>query len=143
MKLLTPKIFEMKETVQNNRRYLAQQQKSKEAFKYIAIYRKALRNSKVLSSSRTDLKIQDDNNEYDQDFMKTTYKQKLLKSDLDTDLLPTEYSHTHKSARGGKKYENMVDKSSDKPPSDYILPQITSCASNNMQVSFILKRLRS
>jgi hypothetical protein len=51
MNLLTPKFLEMKDTVIKNRYNNPQQ--SRDAMKYIAIYRKSLRNNNNLSSSRT------------------------------------------------------------------------------------------
>lgn len=78
---------------------MAQQQKTKDAFKYISIYRKALRNSQDLSGSRTDLKDLDGNNDYEQNLMKTNCDRKVDKSEFETDLLPTEHSHHNMSAR--------------------------------------------
>lgn len=89
-KILSPKLFEIKDALKNKH------QKTKEAFRYISIYRKALRNSRELSSSRTDLRVKEAN-DYDNEFRKTSFKP--LNSEVESDLVPTDHTHHNKSAR--------------------------------------------
>ena len=56
MKMLSPKVFDIKEQLSKKNFARQQQKRAKETLKYIAIYRKVIRNTKALSSSRTDLK---------------------------------------------------------------------------------------
>lgn len=65
MKLLSPKVFEIKEQLSKKNISSHQQKRTKETLKYIAIYRKVIRNNKALSSSRTDLKHSNPMNQSD------------------------------------------------------------------------------
>lgn len=98
MKLLSPKLFETQELSHHSKWYTGEQP-GRGTLKYIALYRKALRNSNALNSSRTDLKIEDKINEYDTNFIKTNYGLNLMKTEAKNDLVPTDSSLKNNSAR--------------------------------------------
>lgn len=54
--MISPKVFDIQEQLSKQNIISHQQKRAKETLKYISIYRKVIRNNKVLSSSRTDLK---------------------------------------------------------------------------------------
>jgi hypothetical protein len=95
MNLASPKLPEINGKLNTGGRYISQQ-KTKDSLKRIGVYRKVIRNSKILSSSRTDLKVQQ-NNDYDQEFIKTNYKKKIAVKE--SDLIGEDFNHANQSAR--------------------------------------------
>lgn len=112
MKLASPKLPEIRGNLNTDSRYI-NQQKAKDSLKRIGVYRKTIRNSKALNSSRTDLKIQQ-SNDYDQEFLKTTHKKKFAMKE--SDLIGTDCIHPNQSARD-KAHAEIIPK--EKTASNY------------------------
>ncbi|CAI2362297.1 unnamed protein product [Moneuplotes crassus] len=92
--------------------------------KFIEIYKQHLKESKVISSSRTDLRIQEKTNEYDSNYVKTSYGIKFLDTKETSDLLLTNSSNKNLSAREFIKQKSH--KSHDSAVKAVGLPQIMS-----------------
>lgn len=89
-KLLSPNLFEAKERSSESKCYSGE--KDQNPMKYVAIYRKSLRNCNAMNSSRTDLRSnKKNNNEYDNNYIKTSYGLNFQKNNEgEGDLVPTE-----------------------------------------------------
>lgn len=121
MKNLSPQINNLKESLKNNQRYIAQQKKMKETMKYISIYTTSLRNSNITNSSRTDLRNKD-SNEYDSEFIKSNHQSKGFKMDQDIDQIRTDDSSLPLSQKLDSNTEPNIP--SEKYQDDYELPKI-------------------
>ena len=132
MKNLSPQISNLKESLKNNQRYIAQQKKMKETMKYISLYTTSLRNSKIMNSSRTDLRNKEKNNEYDSDFVKTNYISKGHKIEQDLDQVQTDNS----SIPQNQKLDIQTDPSNqnDCQKDNCELPHIRNWVSPKMKV---------
>lgn len=134
MKNLSPQINNLKESLKNNQRYIAHQKKMKETMKYISIYTSCLRNSHIMSSSRTDLRNKE-TSEYDSEFSKTNNTNKAYKIEQDIDQIRTDDSSLPQHQKVDLNTEPNVP--SEKYKDDYELPKIRNWASPKMKVRTI------
>lgn len=120
MKLLSPKLYELDELGQVQQ-YSSMNNQKNDTYKYISIYRKALRNSNGMNSSRTDLKIQEnDNSDYINNFAKTGMETKIL--DMDTGEVPPVF--VKESQRASQRKNVCFEAGPERSLNDFALPVI-------------------
>ena len=94
-----------------------------------------------MNSSRTDLKIEEKTNEYDNDFIKTNYGVNFKKSETDqNDLIPTEASVKNNSAREIMKIK--IAKQSEDKNETLELPQIKTSSPSQKVGLFMLTKIQ-
>mmetsp|Transcript_33009 Transcript_33009/g.32366 ORF Transcript_33009/g.32366 Transcript_33009/m.32366 type:complete len:100 (+) Transcript_33009:470-769(+) len=90
--------------------------------KFIEIYKHNLQQVNALKSDRSDARLKEKTNDYDNNYIKTTYGIKFLKEKAENDLIPTDCSNKNNSAREYLKQRCQKAQDSDSEPVE--LPQI-------------------